>query len=411
MEFISSVYRWVQERWKKANPLLRIVYILSLLIIVTLLIGVPFFASRLGETLAKFHPTAQAAIFMFFLVGWVAFILFGWERATRAEELKAENSKLKEQVQVAEGEEKRRHDESQAGVWHRDCAVAVPGMLSKSTRKTRFLTVLNFKGDVGKTTLAANLAACLGLAKHPLRVLLVDLDYQGTLGRDAVEPSLLAAQTRHNAFVNRLLLEPPTAGLLKALAVPMNGVPGVEVILANDSLAPEDFKLQARFFLDPIAEPRYQFRKHLHTAEVFKDYDLVIFDCPPGVTTSVVNAVVCSDYVLIPTFLDRGSIAGVPRIREWMRNMRSHCPAELLAVVACRAKTWRDRLANLDAKSFENLRAVVKSACGGDLLLKAYVADRAEAVGPDPGHVASLTPEGQAVFASVVAELRKRMEI
>ena len=191
----------------------------------------------------------------------------------------------------------------------------------------------------------------------------------------------------------------------------MNQVPGVEVVLATHTLAPDDFQLQARFVLDPSSEPRYQFRRHLHRPEILENYDLVIFDCPPRVTTSVVNAIVCSDFVLIPTCLDRGSIAAVPRTYEWMHNLKEHCPAELLGVVACRATTWRGRLTRADAKSFEDLREVIKSECKGDFLLKAYIPATSEAIGREPGQVASRTDDGREVFAPVVAEVRKRIGI
>jgi cellulose biosynthesis protein BcsQ len=411
MEIPSSAYRWVRDRWNKAGRFLRIVYILGLLVLITLCIVVPFVASPIGEMLTRLHPTAQATILMFCLVGWVLFIIYGWDRSSRVEELKAENANLKEQLAAAEEESKTQQEASRAGVWHRPCAVAVPGMVPKAQRKTRFLTVLNFKGGVGKTTLAANLAASLALAKRGLKVLRVDVDFQGTLGHTAVDPVRFESQQNHKSFVNRLLIEPPADGLVPLLAVPMNGVSGVDVIIATDTLAVDDFQLQARFVLDPATEPRYQFRKHLHRPEVLDKYDLVVFDCPPRVTTSVVNAVVCSDFVLIPTCLDRGSIAAVPRTHRWMHELKEHCPAELLGVVACRVATWRDRPTKADAGNYERLREVVKSECQGDFLLKAWVPATPEAVGREPGQIASRTDDGRELFAPVVAEIRKRMGI
>jgi cellulose biosynthesis protein BcsQ len=411
MDLLSSAYRWIRDRWNKASGPHRIAYILVFLLLLTVCVVLPFVASPLGEMLTKLHPTAQAILLVFFFAGWLAFFAFGWDRSSRVDELKAENSKLKEQLAAAEEEAKTQQEASRAGVWHRPSVVAVPGMLPKAQRKTRFLTVLNFKGGVGKTTLAANLAASVALAKRGLKVLLVDVDFQGTLGHTAVDPVRFEEQRKHASFVNRLLLEPPADGLVPLLAVPMNGVPGVDVIVATDTLAVDDFQLQARFVLDPAAEPRYQFRRHLHRPEVLDKYDLVVFDCPPRVTTSVVNAVACSDYVLIPTCLDRGSIAAVPRTHKWMHELKEHCPAELLGVVACRVATWRGKPTKADARHYEDLREVVKSECQGNCLLKAWIPSTPDAVGREPGQVASRTDDGRELFAPVVAEIRKRMGI
>src|SRR5687767_4319122 len=55
----------------------------------------------------------------------------------------------------------------------------VPAFAEASQRRTRFITVMNLKGGVGKTTLTANLG--VGLARRGYRVLMVDLDFQGSL--------------------------------------------------------------------------------------------------------------------------------------------------------------------------------------------------------------------------------------
>src|SRR6516225_7717297 len=56
-----------------------------------------------------------------------------------------------------------------------------PPFLSMSVRKIRFLAVMNLKGGVGKTTLTANVG--VALSRKGFRVLLVDLDFQGSLTR------------------------------------------------------------------------------------------------------------------------------------------------------------------------------------------------------------------------------------
>jgi chromosome partitioning protein len=414
-----SIARWLGERWNNASTPLRIVYLLIAVAFVTLLVLLTPFAFTFKDWIGRLDPLAQSGLLMFLLIGWAALMLFSWQRNNRVEEVKDDNAQLRARLEAAEKDAQQQQQvwnhllsvESKDGIWHRKCEVPAPPMLNKSLRSTRFVTVINFKGGVGKTTLTANLAAGLALGKPALRVLVVDVDFQGTLGSMAVDPVHLANQIRYESFINKLLTSAAHPDLLQRLPVPMRDVPGVEVILATDTLAPTDFELQARFFMDPTADPRYHFRRHLHDPEALRRYDVVLFDCPPRVTTSVVNAVTCSDYVLIPTRLDRGSIDSVPRTVKWLRELNEHCPAEVLGVVACHASMWRDRLTNADRDSYEDLRGEVEEACGKGMLFGHYVPYSAAAAGSAPGRVASADPEGREVFAKVVAEFRKRAKV
>jgi hypothetical protein len=64
-------------------------------------------------------------------------------------------------------------------VWERPAALPFPTFRPRTDRKCRVIAVTNLKGGVGKTTLTANLGAPLWTTGK--QVLLIDLDYQGTL--------------------------------------------------------------------------------------------------------------------------------------------------------------------------------------------------------------------------------------
>jgi cellulose biosynthesis protein BcsQ len=415
-----SFIRWLGAKWSTAGTSRKSGY---LILVVVFAVGVGFLAQVvpgfdwLKELFSRARPEVQTSVLA--VLATLAVIAGVWAalRNVRVTELKEDVGRLRTALDAAEKEVRHQQErmdhllavESRAGLWQRACTVNVPPFVPAAQRGTRFVTVLNLKGGVGKTTLTANLAASLAMAAKPHRVLLIDIDFQGTLGDAAVDKSLIEIQAQHQAFVNRLLLGHPAGDLLPRLTVPMCRVPNAKVILATDTLDTDEFHLQARFFLDPSADPRYQFRSHLHTPEVFAGYDLVVFDCPPRVTTSVVNAIVCSDYVLIPTRLDRGSIDAVPRTLHWLRSLGPVCPADVLGVVASHATVRDGKLTKADQQSHEYLRDVVQSQCGDDRVFKAAVPSTPRAIGPDRGLVAALTAEGRQVFAPVVSELVKRM--
>ncbi|MDD3586333.1 MAG: AAA family ATPase, partial [Thermoguttaceae bacterium] len=102
--------------------------------------------------------------------------------------------------------------------------------LGKRGVSTRFVSMINLKGGVGKTTLSANLAAAYAAGNYkqpagqpgtPLKVLVIDLDFQGTLSQRCIGGETLNQAMASHATSARLLY-PPKAKTTKAkeLVVP-----------------------------------------------------------------------------------------------------------------------------------------------------------------------------------------------
>lgn len=433
---IFSALEWIKAKWGKIGLFWRVLCIVAGLALAGLLVVFVPLIGPLKEAYTRTGPHVQLmflTVGLLLLLGAFWFGIDEWHRVKRltAEKESAESAKAAAErsaaAAVAEAQKRASAAEEEAArlqaqwdhllavgcrdvLWKRPPVVVQPPFVPKSNRKTRFVTVLNLKGGVGKTTLTANLAAGLASGPNPLRVLLIDIDFQGTLSRATVEGPLIAQQVKHDDFVHKLLKAPePSAPLLNQLATTMNGFATGRVILADESLDAEEFQLQARFFVDSTLDPRFRFRLHLHQPFVFDNYDVVLFDSPPRVTTSVVNALACSDHVLIPTKLDNGSIDAVPRTLKWMKSLGAICPADVLGVVASHAALRAGVLVKADNENYEYLRAVIESECGDrKKLCTAVVQGTPKAVGTD-GKISGRTDEGQQVFAAVIKEVRKRM--
>jgi hypothetical protein len=74
-------------------------------------------------------------------------------------------------------------------VWKKPDLYSNNRFVPREQRPTRFIALVNLKGGVGKTTLALNLGISLGLRDK--RVLLADLDFQGTLSNMALPRELV----------------------------------------------------------------------------------------------------------------------------------------------------------------------------------------------------------------------------
>ena len=198
-------------------------------------------------------------------------------------------------------------------------------------RSTRILSFINFKGGVGKTTIVMNLCGVFGggfyktpdgAYGNPLRVLIVDLDFQGTLSQRVADRSHLANSTLKDADSSALLAVPNRNASLNALTQPVIELPYARIITSSEVLDRKDSEFYLKLQLK-LYESRFYFRNWFHADDCFKNYDLVLFDCPPRVTASTVNALAVSDFVFIPTIPEPFDIRPVIRTQTWLAQIRS----------------------------------------------------------------------------------------
>lgn len=156
----------------------------------------------------------------------------------------------------------------------------------------RLLTVANGKGGVGKTTTTSNSGGLLAAAGY--RVLLVDLDLQGNLGRDLGYPS-----DRGRALFDAFLGEGELP-LLTDVRPNLDVVPGGQRIA---DLAAVKMSQVLRGGRGDLGDDLYRL-----LAPEAGNYDLILIDAPPSDLAIVRAALKVSSFLLIPTRSDDGSI-------------------------------------------------------------------------------------------------------
>lgn len=243
-------------------------------------------------------------------------------------------------------------------------------------RDCKIISVINWKGGVGKTTLTYHLAAGfqddqISNGKYP-RTLLIDLDPQCNLSISCLE----ANEFEKMVFKNNKKIHTVRDIIKEFLA---NNDPEIDI---NDYILKESVRSSPGYiysFIDLIpSHPNliytdmyisnfdrntkseyddssliinknatvsndYKFKIVANMLnKVKKEYDYVLIDCPPNLNFITQNALFASDYYVIPTILDRLSSYGIISVKNAIDNLnksfselqKDYKPTKLIGVIA-----------------------------------------------------------------------------
>lgn len=166
------------------------------------------------------------------------------------------------------------------------------------------ISIANQKGGVGKTTTAINLSAAL--ARSGRRVLLIDLDPQGNSSLSFLDPSQLTTSVFD-------LLTSPGVGLEQVIKP--TSVKGLDIIPSRISLAKFEGKVLGEF------DAAFRLRDKLNG--IGDQYVCVIIDTPPTLGLITVNALVASDYLIIPIQPSYFALEGTDDLLETVEKVKA----------------------------------------------------------------------------------------
>jgi chromosome partitioning protein len=189
----------------------------------------------------------------------------------------------------------------------------------------KVVSVINYKGGVGKTSLTSNLGA--ELAWRGKRVLLLDLDAQASLTFSFIKPDEWSNNYEKSGTIKSWFdsfetgLPLPLVKLIQSpprITERLRGRGTLDVIYSHLGLINVDLELATKLAGANLAQAKKNFinihkrlADGLATIATSKSYDVVLIDCPPNFNIVTKTAIIASDYILVPTRPDELSTLGI----------------------------------------------------------------------------------------------------
>lgn len=183
----------------------------------------------------------------------------------------------------------------------------------------KIVSVINYKGGVGKTTITANIAS--ELSNRGMRVLAIDLDPQTNLTFSYMKVEKWQKDYEKNKTIkfwfDSIIDGTTPVPSFKDLLVKND----IDLICSHLGLVDVDIELAAGLTGNTERQQKNNFiktysyiRNELKNLE--REYDVVLFDCPPNFSIVTKNAIIASDYYVIPAKMDYLSTLGINQLRK-----------------------------------------------------------------------------------------------
>ena len=225
------------------------------------------------------------------------------------------------------------------------------------------VSIINLKGGVGKSTLAMIIAEYLSFHyNYNKRVLLIDMDAQANLSYIMVPYRWITSQTENKRTIyhffesailgqqvslNDYVARPPliVSNINREFISELNrSRETLDMVISTPQVAQLDEKLLQ------LWESGQPMPKNLRNTlkegieQVQDEYDVVLIDCPPGLSFFSSTALIASDFFISPIIPEPLSLEGVRLVQDRARELSRipNCKVEFAGVVLNIVKHYRN---------------------------------------------------------------------
>jgi len=219
------------------------------------------------------------------------------------------------------------------------------------------------KGGVGKTTSVVEIGTILA-TDHDKNVLIIDLDPQtnatfSLMKLDAWNDVKDTATIADVLGMNKgFSARDEEYDINNAIIENVGGINGLDLIPSHLELTFLDLDLGAQAGREHILANQLE--------KCNKEYDYILIDCPPNLTVAPQNALVISDYIIVPVAPEFYAAIGLPLLSNRVTQLKKRlpgCTVEILGVIFTQVRNTNDHNHHLDE---------IRTTCSGDLNIETF---------------------------------------
>ena len=199
------------------------------------------------------------------------------------------------------------------------------------------VSIINLKGGVGKSTITMMVAEYL-FFHHRKRVLVIDLDSQHNLTQAMVRPNFITSLGKEEKDIyhlfqqtlqgkqpkaNNFVARPP---LIVSNISRWGDSEGLDMIIALPDLGQLDEEMLKMWQRGDPAPKELHFTLKNSLDSARKEYDVILIDCPPGLSLMTSNAMVASDFFVAPVIPEPLSMLGIDLVKTRVAELKYEYP-------------------------------------------------------------------------------------